>query len=282
MNLTNTVCDSWIQCIIFVWIFILKAGYACNFPSNWKDKAFRDSTNSTVKENIYFYANSVLWITSIHGTSVMMWDCHDSNTEELVIKGTQTVTHNSQTYYAYQCLLYTNTNGALFYYFPVKNVTDSQRVVLSTNPSLSICDVCSSIEPELHTMSLQSNTNCDCTPSCSTLSTTGSCSQSVDLSNIQCTTTQTTDTATTTTTTTATSTTSAQGSTASQNNNTTTKKSQTETVFTVEVIIILCASLFVLCLILVTSTVAIVIYNRNEQLRRRFVKIRKVRPAEHV
>lgn len=160
------------------------------------------------------------------------------------------MTHNSQTYYAYQCLLYTNTNGALFYYFPVKSktfecspstfdynwfkiicdilkyiisasfssiklyfhlvllshfcfhpmflhilfskdlkaqifrkfllkshsfltsyrmskskcfniyvvfidVTDSQRVVLSTNPSLSICDVCSSIEPELHTMSLQ-------------------------------------------------------------------------------------------------------------------------------
>lgn len=36
----------------------------------------------------------------------------------------------------------------------VVDVADGSRVILSTSPSLSICDVCSSIEPELHTMSL--------------------------------------------------------------------------------------------------------------------------------
>jgi hypothetical protein len=63
------------------------AGYACDFPTNWRDKAFRDSTNSSVKENIYFYRDSVVWSTSIYSTNVVLWDCHDISTEEVVIKG---------------------------------------------------------------------------------------------------------------------------------------------------------------------------------------------------
>lgn len=131
--------------------------------------------------------------------------------------------------------------------------------------------------------------SCDCTPPCSDLTTTGTCSQTVDLSNVQCTLSATTTITTTSATTTVSSnipttagpvtpvvSTASQSS--SNTSNTTSKKS--EDVFTVEVIVILCASLLVLCLILVTSTVAIVIYNRNEQLRRQFLKVRKVRPAE--
>lgn len=128
--------------------------------------------------------------------------------------------------------------------------------------------------------------SCDCTPSCSDLTATGTCSQTVDLSNVQCTLSTTTTTTITTTVssnipTTAGPTTSAVSTalpSSSNTSNTTSKNS--EDVFTVEVIVILCASLLVLCLILVTSTVAIVIYNRNEQLRRQFLKVRKVRPAE--
>lgn len=133
--------------------------------------------------------------------------------------------------------------------------------------------------------------SCDCTPPCSDLTTTGTCSQTVDLSNVQCTlsatTTITTTSATTTTTVSSNIPTTAGPDTpavstaspsSSNTSNTTSKNS--EDVFTVEVIVILCASLLVLCLILVTSTVAIVIYNRNEQLRRQFLKVRKVRPAE--
>lgn len=133
--------------------------------------------------------------------------------------------------------------------------------------------------------------SCDCTPPCSDLTTTGTCSQTVDLSNVQCTLSATTTTTTTSATTTttvssnipttagpATPVVSTASPSSSNTSNTTSKKS--EDVFTVEVIVILCASLLVLCLILVTSTVAIVIYNRNEQLRRQFLKVRKVRPAE--
>lgn len=131
--------------------------------------------------------------------------------------------------------------------------------------------------------------SCDCTPPCSDLTTTGTCSQTVDLSNVQCTLSATTTTTSATTTTTvssnipttagpATPAVSTASPSSSNTSNTTSKKS--EDVFTVEVIVILCASLLVLCLILVTSTVAIVIYNRNEQLRRQFLKVRKVRPAE--
>lgn len=131
--------------------------------------------------------------------------------------------------------------------------------------------------------------SCDCTPPCSDLTTTGTCSQTVDLSNVQCTLSATTTTTSATTTTTvssnipttagpATPVVSTASPSSSNTSNTTSKNS--EDVFTVEVIVILCASLLVLCLILVTSTVAIVIYNRNEQLRRQFLKVRKVRPAE--
>lgn len=130
--------------------------------------------------------------------------------------------------------------------------------------------------------------SCDCTPPCSDLTTTGTCSQTVDLSNVQCTLSATTTTTSATTTTVssnipttagpATPVVSTASPSSSNTSNTTSKKS--EDVFTVEVIVILCASLLVLCLILVTSTVAIVIYNRNEQLRRQFLKVRKVRPAE--
>lgn len=55
---------------------------------------------------------------------------------------TQTVTHNSQTYYAYQCLLYTNTNGALFYYFPVKSKTfECSPSTFDYNWFKIICDI---------------------------------------------------------------------------------------------------------------------------------------------
>lgn len=131
--------------------------------------------------------------------------------------------------------------------------------------------------------------SCDCTPPCSDLTTTGTCSQTVDLSNVQCTLSATTTITTTSATTTVSSNipttagpvtpaVSTASPSSSNTSNTTSKNS--EDVFTVEVIVILCASLLVLCLILVTSTVAIVIYNRNEQLRRQFLKVRKVRPAE--
>ncbi|XP_062597603.1 uncharacterized protein LOC134259025 [Saccostrea cucullata] len=267
MTETINIRYCWIIYTVFFWnlISILKTVQSCNFPTKWKDNVFRDSTSATVKENIHFYSSTVVWQTNIFGTNIAIWNCHDSSSQEIVMIGTNTVTHNSQTYYAYQCLLYTETSNATFYYFPVKNITDGNRVLLSTNPSLTVCDVCSSIEPELHIMSLQSDGNCNCTPSCSELTTTGSCSQSIDLSQVQCASALTTVT------------TGQQGGTTASD-----KKQQTGTVFTVEVIVILCASLFVLCLILVTSTVAIVIYNRNEQLKRRLSKIRKVRPVEHV
>lgn len=273
---------------IFIWIciHILNTESSCSFPTTWKDKSFKDSANGSVTENIHFYGGFVSWSFTVYGTNIATWMCHDSNENEIVIKGFDTVTHNSQTLYAYRCLLYTDTANNLFYYFPVRDVTDGSRVILSTDPNLSICDVCSSIEPELHTMSLQVSPSCDCTPSCSDLTATGTCSQTVDLSNVQCTLSTTTTTTITTTVssnipTTAGPTTSAVSTalpSSSNTSNTTSKNS--EDVFTVEVIVILCASLLVLCLILVTSTVAIVIYNRNEQLRRQFLKVRKVRPAE--
>lgn len=276
---------------IFIWIciHILNTESSCSFPTTWKDKTFRDSSSGSVTENIHFYGGFVRWPFTVYGTNIDMWNCHDSNENEIVIKGSITVTHNSQTLHAYRCLLYTDTPNSLFYYFPARDVADGSRVILSTSPSLSICDVCSSIEPELHTMSLLAS--CDCTPPCSDLTTTGTCSQTVDLSNVQCTlsatTTITTTSATTTTTVSsnipttagpATPVVSTASPSSSNTSNTTSKNS--EDVFTVEVIVILCASLLVLCLILVTSTVAIVIYNRNEQLRRQFLKVRKVRPAE--
>lgn len=276
---------------IFIWIciHILNTESSCSFPTTWKDKTFRDSSSGSVTENIHFYGGFVRWPFTVYGTNIDMWNCHDSNENEIVIKGSITVTHNSQTLHAYRCLLYTDTPNSLFYYFPARDVADGSRVILSTSPSLSICDVCSSIEPELHTMSLLAS--CDCTPPCSDLTTTGTCSQTVDLSNVQCTlsatTTITTTSATSTTTVSsnipttagpATPVVSTASPSSSNTSNTTSKKS--EDVFTVEVIVILCASLLVLCLILVTSTVAIVIYNRNEQLRRQFLKVRKVRPAE--
>lgn len=276
---------------IFIWIciHILNTESSCSFPTTWKDKTFRDSSSGSVTENIHFYGGFVRWPFTVYGTNIDMWNCHDSNENEIVIIGSTTVTHNSQTLHAYRCLLYTDTANSLFYYFPARDVADGSRVILSTSPSLSICDVCSSIEPELHTMSLLAS--CDCTPPCSDLTTTGTCSQTVDLSNVQCTlsatTTITTTSATTTTTVSsnipttagpATPVVSTASPSSSNTSNTTSKKS--EDVFTVEVIVILCASLLVLCLILVTSTVAIVIYNRNEQLRRQFLKVRKVRPAE--
>lgn len=276
---------------IFIWIciHILNTESSCSFPTTWKDKTFRDSSSGSVTENIHFYGGFVRWPFTVYGTNIDMWNCHDSNENEIVIIGSTTVTHNSQTLHAYRCLLYTDTPNSLFYYFPARDVADGSRVILSTSPSLSICDVCSSLEPELHTMSILAS--CDCTPPCSDLTTTGTCSQTVDLSNVQCTlsatTTITTTSATTTTTvssnipTTAglvTPAVSTASPSSSNTSNTTSKNS--EDVFTVEVIVILCASLLVLCLILVTSTVAIVIYNRNEQLRRQFLKVRKVRPAE--
>lgn len=276
---------------IFIWIciHILNTESSCSFPTTWKDKTFRDSSSGSVTENIHFYGGFVRWPFTVYGTNIDMWNCHDSNENEIVIIGSTTVTHNSQTLHAYRCLLYTDTANSLFYYFPARDVADGSRVILSTSPSLSICDVCSSIEPELHTMSLLAS--CDCTPPCSDLTTTGTCSQTVDLSNVQCTlsatTTITTTSATTTTTVSsnipttagpATPAVSTASPSSSNTSNTTSKNS--EDVFTVEVIVILCASLLVLCLILVTSTVAIVIYNRNEQLRRQFLKVRKVRPAE--
>lgn len=276
---------------IFIWIciHILNTESSCSFPTTWKDKTFRDSSSGSVTENIHFYGGFVRWPFTVYGTNIFSWDCHASNENEIVIKGSITVTHNSQTLHAYRCLLYTDTPNSLFYYFPARDVADGSRVILSTSPSLSICDVCSSIEPELHTMSLLAS--CDCTPPCSDLTTTGTCSQTVDLSNVQCTlsatTTITTTSATTTTTVSsnipttagpATPVVSTASPSSSNTSNTTSKNS--EDVFTVEVIVILCASLLVLCLILVTSTVAIVIYNRNEQLRRQFLKVRKVRPAE--
>lgn len=276
---------------IFIWIciHILNTESSCSFPTTWKDKTFRDSSSGSVTENIHFYGGFVRWPFTVYGTNIFSWDCHASNENEIVIKGSITVTHNSQTLHAYRCLLYTDTANSLFYYFPARDVADGSRVILSTSPSLSICDVCSSIEPELHTMSLLAS--CDCTPPCSDLTTTGTCSQTVDLSNVQCTlsatTTITTTSATTTTTVSsnipttagpATPVVSTASPSSSNTSNTTSKNS--EDVFMVEVIVILCASLLVLCLILVTSTVAIVIYNRNEQLRRQFLKVRKVRPAE--
>lgn len=275
---------------IFIWIciHILNTESSCSFPTTWKDKTFRDSSSGSVTENIHFYGGFVRWPFTVYGTNIFSWDCHASNENEIVIKGSITVTHNSQTLHAYRCLLYTDTPNSLFYYFPARDVADGSRVILSTSPSLSICDVCSSIEPELHTMSLLAS--CDCTPPCSDLTTTGTCSQTVDLSNVQCTLSATTTTTSATTTTTtvssnipttagpATPVVSTASPSSSNTSNTTSKNS--EDVFTVEVIVILCASLLVLCLILVTSTVAIVIYNRNEQLRRQFLKVRKVRPAE--
>lgn len=274
---------------IFIWIciHILNTESSCLFPTTWKDKTFKDSSSGSVTENIHFYGGFVRWPFTVYGTNIDMWNCHDSNENEIVIKGSITVTHNSQTLHAYRCLLYTDTPNSLFYYFPARDVADGSRVILSTSPSLSICDVCSSIEPELHTMSLLAS--CDCTPPCSDLTTTGTCSQTVDLSNVQCTLSATTTTTSATTTTTvssnipttagpATPVVSTASPSSSNTSNTTSKNS--EDVFTVEVIVILCASLLVLCLILVTSTVAIVIYNRNEQLRRQFLKVRKVRPAE--
>lgn len=284
MNLSVKLCNSWMRCI-FIWICIhvLNTESSCLFPTTWKDKDFKDSVNGSVTG--HFYSDFVFWPFTVYGTNIASWTCHDSNENEIVIKGFNTVTHNSQTLYAYRCLLYTDTANNMFYYFPVRDVTDGSRVILSTSQTLSICDVCSSIEPELHTVSLQGSPSCDCTPSCSDLTATGTCSQIVDLSNVQCTlSTTTTATATTVSSnipTTAGPTTSAVSTalpSSSNTSNTTSKKS--EDVFTVEVIVILCASLLVLCLILVTSTVAIVIYNRHEQLRRQFLKVRKVRPAE--
>lgn len=286
MNLSVKLCNSWMRCI-FIWICIhvLNTESSCLFPTTWKDKDFKDSVNGSVTG--HFYSDFVFWPFTVYGTNIASWTCHDSNENEIVIKGSVTVIHNSQTLYAYRCLLYTDTANNMFYYFPVRDVTDGSRVILSTSQTLSICDVCSSIEPELHTVSLQGSPSCDCTPSCSDLTATGTCSQIVDISNVQCTLSTTTTTTATATTvssnipTTAGPTTSAVSTalpSSSNTSNTTSKKS--EDVFTVEVIVILCASLLVLCLILVTSTVAIVIYNRHEQLRRQFLKVRKVRPAE--
>lgn len=268
---------------IFIWIciHILNTESTCSFPISWKDKTFKDSSNGSVTQNIFFYSGNVMWRITIYETEISFWNCHERNEKEIVIKGFTTVTHTSQTLYAYRCLLYTDTASDVFYYFPVREVTDGSRVVLSTDPNLSICDVCSSIEPELHTMSLQTSPSCDCTPSCSDLTATGTCSQVVDLSNVQCavqTTALSTSTATTAGSTSPVITTTTALPSSSDTSNTASKKS--EDVFTLEVIVILCASLLVLCLILVTSTVAIVIFNRNEQLKRQLLKIRKVRPAE--
>lgn len=79
--------NAYLNALILYSIYFKFVESSCSFPTTWKDKTFKDSSSGSVTENIHFYGGFVRWPFTVYGTNIDMWNCHDSNEKEIVIKG---------------------------------------------------------------------------------------------------------------------------------------------------------------------------------------------------
>ncbi|XP_048778644.2 uncharacterized protein LOC125682224 [Ostrea edulis] len=186
--MVTTIYDSFLVYVLLTaWIAAVNRISSQEVPSHLKDKNWQLKSDEG-DGSVYFYASSIVLqpTVSVGGVQIPTWNLVATKTNFLAFRSPNTVSIDSEDKYIYKCWLYKQQNESLFYYFPMTGVFEGQRVYLSIDGNLDICDFCTDINSELYTLH-QETVPCGCTPLCSELTIQNTCTGThYDTSSTNC------------------------------------------------------------------------------------------------
>ncbi|XP_062576842.1 uncharacterized protein LOC134238734 [Saccostrea cucullata] len=179
--------NTFVSFLIFIACIAEHPTYLLDLPEELRDKQYLLKSDER-SGSIFFYSSRILIHPAINigNSNHAQWDFYQEKTNFMAFRSTIKVTINSEEKYVYKCWLYKRENSSLYFFFPMTNLYEGQRVYLSPDDNLDICDFCTHTNTKLYLLHKE-EVQCGCTPDCSELTIANSCTgNNFDTSSINC------------------------------------------------------------------------------------------------